>query len=129
MSTTGGPGAATDVTWRDPKRYLWLIGLVVPLFPFIAWGLVEATGLGLLWWTGILLLYVIFPVVDILFGKDSANPPESATAAAGRPLPTAHRPPFRTKALIAAPTEGRTSRCYTTDGCSCAPRALVRTAP
>ncbi|AJE81285.1 MULTISPECIES: alkane 1-monooxygenase [Streptomyces] len=80
MSTTGGSGTATDVTWRDPKRYLWLIGLVVPLFPFIAWGLVEATGVGLLWWTGILLLYVIFPVVDILFGKDSANPPESATA-------------------------------------------------
>ncbi len=71
---------APQATWRDPKRYLWLLGLIVPLFPFVAWGLVAATGLGVLWWTGIVLLYVVFPLVDLAFGKDSSNPPEGALA-------------------------------------------------
>ncbi|MFI7005208.1 alkane 1-monooxygenase [Streptomyces sp. NPDC050145] len=66
--------------WRDPKRYLWLMGLIVPCFPFIAWGLVELTGLGVFWWSGVILLYVLFPVIDQLIGKDSANPPDSALA-------------------------------------------------
>ncbi|MFF8381458.1 alkane 1-monooxygenase [Streptomyces sp. NPDC015661] len=66
--------------WRDPKRLLWLLGLLIPAFPFLSWGLVAATGLRLFWWTGILVLYVIFPVVDHLIGKDSANPPDSALA-------------------------------------------------
>ena len=29
--------AAYRLEWTDPKRYLWLLGLVVPLLPFIAW--------------------------------------------------------------------------------------------
>ena len=29
-------------TWHDPKRYAWLLGLIVPLLPFIAWGLRRA---------------------------------------------------------------------------------------
>ncbi|MEV7568554.1 alkane 1-monooxygenase [Streptomyces tanashiensis] len=66
--------------WRDPKRLLWLLGLLIPSFPFLSWGLVAATGLRVFWWTGILVLYVIFPVVDHLIGKDSANPPDSAIA-------------------------------------------------
>ncbi|MFI1654227.1 alkane 1-monooxygenase [Streptomyces sp. NPDC020472] len=66
--------------WRDPKRWLWLLGLLIPAFPFLSWGLVAATGLRVFWWTGILVLYVIFPVVDHLVGKDSANPPDSAIA-------------------------------------------------
>ncbi len=73
----------TDVsgpTWRDPKRYLWLLGLLVPLFPFISWGLVEATGLGVFWWTGSLVLYGVIPLVDLAVGKDTVNPPQSALA-------------------------------------------------
>ncbi|WP_063759043.1 alkane 1-monooxygenase [Streptomyces globisporus] len=66
--------------WRDPKRRLWPLGLLIPAFPFLSWGLVAATGLRVFWWTGILVLYVIFPVVDHLIGKDSANPPDSAIA-------------------------------------------------
>ena len=73
------PSEAADaaVTWHDPKRCLWLIGLLVPSLPFISWGLVEATGLAAFWWTGLVLLYVIVPAIDQLFGKDTANPPES----------------------------------------------------
>ncbi|WP_418961012.1 alkane 1-monooxygenase [Streptomyces tritici] len=70
----------TPLSWRDPKRYLWLLGLVIPAFPFIGWGLVEATGSGLFWWTGFGVLYILFPVIDQMIGKDSVNPPESALA-------------------------------------------------
>jgi alkane 1-monooxygenase len=63
--------------WTDPKRYLWLLGLIVPLIPFIAWGLVELTGLGVMWWAGPFLVFVIIPLLDRAIGKDSSNPPDS----------------------------------------------------
>jgi len=63
--------------WSDPKRYLWLLGLVVPLLPFIAWGLVELSGLGVMWWTGPFVVFVVIPLLDLAIGKDSSNPPES----------------------------------------------------
>ena len=64
--------------WTDPKRYLWLLGLIVPLVPFIAWGLVELTGLGIMWWAGPFVVFGLIPFLDQVIGKDSANPPESA---------------------------------------------------
>ena len=43
---------ATDATgWRDGKRHLWPLGLLVPLLPFIAGGLATLTGVGAFWWT------------------------------------------------------------------------------
>jgi alkane 1-monooxygenase len=65
------------VPWRDPKRYAWLLGLIVPTLPFLAWGLVEATGLGIFWFYGPFLVFVIFPVLDIVVGMDPTNPPDS----------------------------------------------------
>ncbi len=64
-------------TWHDPKRYAWLLGLIVPSLPFLAWGLVNLTGLGFFWFFGPLLVFVIFPVLDILIGMDAENPPDS----------------------------------------------------
>jgi alkane 1-monooxygenase len=63
--------------WTDPKRYAWLLGLIVPLLPFIAWAGVELTGLGVFWFFGPVLVFVIFPVLDLLVGVDAANPPDS----------------------------------------------------
>jgi alkane 1-monooxygenase len=68
----------SGITWRDPKRYLWLLGLIVPVLPFLAYGLVELTGLGMMWWFGPAIVFGLFPVLDLLIGKDSANPPDSA---------------------------------------------------
>jgi alkane 1-monooxygenase len=79
-AATQVPAVESEVnaaTWRDPKRYAWLMGLVVPLTPFISWGLVEATGLGAFWFFGPVLVFVLFPVVDIVRGLDSSNPPDS----------------------------------------------------
>jgi alkane 1-monooxygenase len=63
--------------WRDHKRYAWLLGLIVPTLPFLAWGLVEATGLGIFWFYGPFLVFAIFPLLDLAIGMDAANPPDS----------------------------------------------------
>ena len=73
------PASATpiaDVTWRDPKRYLWLLGLLVPLMPFVAWGLAELTGLSVMWFFGPFLVFAVFPLLDVAVGVDPANPPD-----------------------------------------------------
>jgi alkane 1-monooxygenase len=64
------------VSWRDPKRYLWLLGLIVPTLPFITYGLVHLTGLGAMWFFGPVLVFVVFPLADLAVGHDSANPPD-----------------------------------------------------
>jgi alkane 1-monooxygenase len=64
-------------TWRDPKRYYWLLGLLVPVLPFMAWGMVALTGLGFFWFFGPLFVFGVMPLLDTLVGKDSANPPDS----------------------------------------------------
>jgi alkane 1-monooxygenase len=69
--------AAAPRRWRDRKRYAWLLGLFVPLLPFISWGLVEASGLGVFWFYGPFLIFAIFPVLDTLVGLDASNPPDS----------------------------------------------------
>src|SRR3954454_14338779 len=71
------PGGAT---WRDPKRYAWPLGLLVPALPFMAWGLVEATGLGVFWWLGPFFVFGVMPVLDTLVGKDAENPPDGVIA-------------------------------------------------
>jgi alkane 1-monooxygenase len=75
-----GHAVETELTpagWADGKRYAWLLGLVVPLLPFIAWAEVELTGLGAFWFFGPFLVFVIFPLLDIVVGMDAENPPDS----------------------------------------------------
>ncbi len=72
-----GTSAGAQVRWRDHKRYMWLLGLIVPTLPFLAWGLVELTGLGIFWFYGPFLVFGIFPLLDLLVGMDAANPPDS----------------------------------------------------
>jgi alkane 1-monooxygenase len=62
--------------WTDPKRHAWLLGLVVPTLPFLTWGLVEATGVGAFWFFGPVLVFGIFPLLDLAVGMDRRNPPD-----------------------------------------------------
>jgi alkane 1-monooxygenase len=71
-------GRRERITWRDPKRYLWLLGLVVPTLPFLTYGLVHLTGLAAMWFFGPVLVFVIFPLLDLAVGLDPANPPDAA---------------------------------------------------
>src|SRR4051812_37081459 len=67
----------SPATWRDGKRYAWLLGLLIPTLPFLAFGLVEATGLGLFWFFGPVLVFGVFPLLDLVVGTDAENPPDS----------------------------------------------------
>ncbi|MBQ0986504.1 alkane 1-monooxygenase [Streptomyces sp. F63] len=76
-ASAGASAAGSRTAWRDGKRYLWLLGLVLPAFPFAAWGLAEATGQGLFWWLAPVIVFGLIPLVDLRVGKDSNNPPDS----------------------------------------------------
>jgi alkane 1-monooxygenase len=82
VETGAGPSGAdaeslTLGRWRDPKRYAWLLGLIVPTLPFLAYGLVQVTGLGVFWFYGPFLVFGIFPALDLVAGMDPTNPPDS----------------------------------------------------
>jgi alkane 1-monooxygenase len=73
-----GADASVDAVpeWHDPKRYAWLLGLLVPTLPFLSYGLVHLTGLGVFWFYGPMLVFGIFPPLDLWSGMDPTNPPD-----------------------------------------------------
>lgn len=77
MSITATIDGAT-VTWRDRKRYLWLLGIIVPLLPFGAWRNATEHGLDVFWWLGPIFVLIVIPILDAVFGEDRSNPPEWA---------------------------------------------------
>jgi alkane 1-monooxygenase len=64
-------------SWSDGKRYAWLLGILIPVAPFIAWFWVEVTGFGGFWLLGPVLVFIGFPLLDIVVGVDPSNPPDS----------------------------------------------------
>jgi alkane 1-monooxygenase len=66
--------------WRDRKRYLWLLALLIPALVTLSWLFVQVTGLALFWWSGPLLMFAIIPAVDYIVGSDPDNPPDGALA-------------------------------------------------
>jgi alkane 1-monooxygenase len=68
-----------QVRWKDRKRYLWLLGLVVPLLPFGAGRWLGNEGLGeIFWFSGPIWILVMIPLLDWIFGTDRANAPDWA---------------------------------------------------
>ncbi len=65
-----------QVSWRDSKRYLWLIGAIIPILPLATWGLYAWTGSALSWWFGPFFVFVIVPLADLIAGLDPNNPPD-----------------------------------------------------
>jgi alkane 1-monooxygenase len=63
-------------TWRDGKKYLWILGALIPGLPLLGWGLVAATGWSVFWFSGPLFLFVVVPLADFLVPNDPSNPPE-----------------------------------------------------
>jgi alkane 1-monooxygenase len=63
--------------WTDGKRYAWLLGIVVPLAPFFAGLYWHLTGFGGFWFMGPVLVFVLFPLLDMAIGMDPTNPPDS----------------------------------------------------
>jgi alkane 1-monooxygenase len=67
--------------WRDKKRYLWLIGLVVPSLAFIGYAAWAATGWGAFFWIGPVVILVVVPAIDLVAGLDRSNPPDDVIEA------------------------------------------------
>ena len=76
--------SAPEPAWRDRKRPLWLLGLVMPLLPFAAVGLFAWTGWGVWLWLGPIVILGVVPLVDLVAGLDRDNPPDDAIAALER---------------------------------------------
>ncbi|MFC6286972.1 fatty acid desaturase [Nocardioides sp. GCM10027113] len=69
------PAGSTE-QWRDRKRHLWLIGLVVPSLAFVGLGGWWLTGWAAWLWIGPIVVLVIVPTIDLVAGLDRANPPD-----------------------------------------------------
>ncbi len=78
MTTEAAPATELEAPdWTDSKRYAWTLGLIVPTAPFLAYGLAELTGLGVMYWFGPFLVFGVFPLLDLIVGTDNENPPDS----------------------------------------------------
>lgn len=84
LSTAALPrrGRRDPAPWTDGKRSLWLFGLFAPSALFIAipiiWAL-NKVGWTLAaqvpFWIGPILIYLVVPLADRRYGRDSRNPP------------------------------------------------------
>jgi alkane 1-monooxygenase len=66
------PGAEA---WKDGKRYLWPLALVVPVLPYVGYGLWHRFDNALAWYLTPFLVFVMVPLGDWLIGEDAGNPP------------------------------------------------------
>ncbi len=81
MSAHSTVPAGSTEQWKDRKRYLWLIGLVVPSLAFVALGMHALTGWSVWFWVGPIVILVIVPAIDLMTGLDRSNPPDDVIEA------------------------------------------------
>ena len=64
------------ITYTDKKRYLWLMSVLMPVFPLM--GVIIFYQTGIEWTLGLPLAvnYLVLPFLDYLIGSDENNPPE-----------------------------------------------------
>ena len=74
------------VAWRDAKRPLWPLALVIPVLPFASLPLAVFSGSPWSWWLTPAVVFGVIPLIDVLTGDDRANPPTT------RLPPCRHRP-------------------------------------
>lgn len=58
----------------DPKRHLWILGLIAPSSALLPSQLVLHTGLVAFWWVGPIIVLIVIPVLDWVIGDDGNNP-------------------------------------------------------
>jgi len=77
--------------WRDHKKPLWVLGLIVPVLPFVGWGLVTVTGSNLFWFAPTFVVFVIVGTVSLNAAsiKTAAPPPTPTASPSPRPAPSA----------------------------------------
>ncbi|WP_067687975.1 alkane 1-monooxygenase [Nocardia jejuensis] len=58
----------------DPKRHLWVLGLIAPGCALLPSQLVLHTGYEVFWWIGPIIVLIVIPVLDWVVGEDGTNP-------------------------------------------------------
>ncbi|MEU2041452.1 alkane 1-monooxygenase [Nocardia niwae] len=58
----------------DPKRHLWVLGLLAPSSALLPSQLVLHTGLAVFWWIGPIIVLIVIPLLDWSIGVDGSNP-------------------------------------------------------
>ncbi|NWD46544.1 alkane 1-monooxygenase [Pseudomonas gingeri] len=71
-STLAAPGI-----WTDGKRHLWWLGTLPMATPLLSGIFAIITGVQSLWWSGVLVIFGLIPMIDGLLGEDRSNPPET----------------------------------------------------
>ncbi|MFG1792114.1 alkane 1-monooxygenase [Nocardia sp. NPDC049149] len=69
MKFIGGSSGRTD-----PKRHLWMFGLLAPACALLPSQLVLRTGAPVFWWIGPVIVLIVIPVLDWVVGEDGTNP-------------------------------------------------------
>ncbi len=69
MQTVGKP-----VGSPDPKRHLWVLGLLAPSSALLPSQLVLHTGAEVFWWIGPIIVLIVIPALDWAIGVDGSNP-------------------------------------------------------
>ena len=72
---------ATAPAYRDPKRHVWVLSLLVPCSVALGPLLMLYTGDARLLWIQVVFFYLLIPLIDFMVGEDRSNPPESAVPA------------------------------------------------
>jgi len=65
-----------EISYRDTRRYAWMIATFFPLVPLISIGLMIISGRAWTLWAPLVLIYTLVPFFDYWIGEDERNPPE-----------------------------------------------------
>jgi len=76
MMEAPSPHDESQTMWINSKRYWYLTSFILPLIPLVSAYFAVVTDAGLWMWSGVLVLYVILPIIDHFSGLDSSNPSE-----------------------------------------------------
>jgi alkane 1-monooxygenase len=64
------------ISYSDKKRYLWLISVLMPIFPLMGVFIFYRTGAQWTLCLPLMINYTLMPLLDWLIGSDANNPPE-----------------------------------------------------
>jgi alkane 1-monooxygenase len=74
----------TAPAWRDTKRPLWPLALVIPALPFVSLAVAVRWDTGWAWLLTPAVVFGLIPAIDLVIGNDRGNPPEELVPALQR---------------------------------------------